>query len=133
MTTLFDTGIAPTPDVNDHYTKEYQRQVWGIAEAFEELRPGCKFELYNTTVTKWDHPEPPPTWDEVMDVYERQKAEYEALQYSRDRKEKYLEILGSVEDQLEMIWDAINSGETLSKEFSWWQKINNIKTEFPKN
>lgn len=38
------------------------------------LRPGAKWEISNTTFTKWEDPRPCPTWEEVLDTMEKIKA-----------------------------------------------------------
>jgi hypothetical protein len=38
------------------------------------LRPGAKWEISNTTFTRWEDPRPCPTWEEVKDTMEKIKA-----------------------------------------------------------
>jgi hypothetical protein len=44
-----------------------------VDTAIKLLRPKAKFELYNRIFTKWDHPEDPPSWDEIEDMMEKIK------------------------------------------------------------
>lgn len=46
----------------------------GVNTAVELLRPGAKWELSNTTFTRWDDPRPRPTWEEVKDTMDKIKA-----------------------------------------------------------
>jgi hypothetical protein len=41
--------------------------LYGIDVAIKKLRPYAKFEIYNTTITKWEDPtgSEPPTWEEI--------------------------------------------------------------------
>ena len=51
------------------------------------------------------------------------QAEYDALQYQRDRAKEY----PSIQEQLDMqYWDSVNGTTT------WQDKINEIKTKYPK-
>jgi hypothetical protein len=47
-------------------TKIYQ--LYGIDTAIELLRPGAKWEVSNSTITKWDDPRPQPSMKEIQDV-----------------------------------------------------------------
>ena len=38
------------------------------------LRPGAKWEISNTMITRWEDPRPCPTWEELMDTMEKIKA-----------------------------------------------------------
>jgi len=51
------------------------------------------------------------------------QAEYDALQYQRNRAKEY----PSIQEQLDMqYWDSVNGTNT------WQNKINEIKTKYPK-
>ena len=51
------------------------------------------------------------------------QAEYDALQYQRNRAKEY----PSIQEQLDMqYWDSVNGTNT------WQDKINEIKTKYPK-
>ena len=39
--------------------------------AMQLLRPNAKWEISNTTFTRWDDPRPCPSWDEVVYVMEK--------------------------------------------------------------
>lgn len=38
------------------------------------LRPGAKWEISNTMITRWEDPRPCPTWEELMDTMEKIKS-----------------------------------------------------------
>lgn len=48
--------------------------LYGINTAMHLLRPGAKWEISNTTFTRWEDPRPCPTWEEVRDTMEKIKA-----------------------------------------------------------
>lgn len=48
--------------------------LYGVNTAMDMLRPGAKWEISNTTFTRWDDPRPCPTWEEVVDTMEKIKA-----------------------------------------------------------
>ena len=52
-------------------TKIYQ--LYGIDTAMHLLRPGAKWEISNTTFTRWEDPRPCPTMDEVKETMEKIK------------------------------------------------------------
>ena len=53
-------------------TKIYR--FYGIDTAMHLLRPGAKWEISNTMITRWEDPRPCPTWEELMDTMEKIKA-----------------------------------------------------------
>ena len=53
-------------------TKIYR--LYGIDTAMHLLRPGAKWEISNTMITRWEDPRPCPTWEELMDTMEKIKA-----------------------------------------------------------
>ena len=50
------------------------RLLYGIDTAMHLLRPGAKWEISNTMITRWDDPRPCPTWQELQDTMEKIKA-----------------------------------------------------------
>ena len=50
------------------------RMLYGIDTAMHLLRPGAKWEISNTTFTRWEDPRPCPTMEEVMETMEKIKA-----------------------------------------------------------
>jgi len=49
-------------------------RLYGIDTAMHLLRPGAKWEISNTMITRWEDPRPCPTWEELMDTMEKIKA-----------------------------------------------------------
>jgi hypothetical protein len=52
-------------------TKIYQ--LYGIDTAMHLLRPGAKWEISNTTFTRWEDSRPCPTMEEVLETMEKIK------------------------------------------------------------
>lgn len=48
--------------------------MYGIDTAMHLLRPGAKWEISNTKITRWDDPRPCPTWEELVETMEKIKA-----------------------------------------------------------
>lgn len=64
--------------------------------------------------------------DEIV-VDEAKEAEMAALQYRNDR------TYPSIEDQLDMLWHAIDTNETLKTQFAdFYNTIKTVKDQFPK-
>lgn len=72
----------------------------------------------------WLDESPKPTNEELIEAYETYKAENE---YKEKREAEY----PSVNKQLEMLWDAIDSGTPL-KQSEFYTKIKEIKDKYPK-
>ena len=53
-------------------TKLYM--LYGIDTAMHLLRPGAKWEISNTIITRWEDPRPRPTWEEIQDTIEKIRA-----------------------------------------------------------
>lgn len=49
-------------------------QLYGIDTAMHLLRPGAKWEISNTMITRWEDPRPCPSWEELMETMEKIKA-----------------------------------------------------------
>lgn len=52
--------------------------MFGIDVAIKTLRPGAKFTLNNNEFIEWEHELPPPTWDEVMEQFNKDLEEYKS-------------------------------------------------------
>ena len=48
--------------------------ILGVETAMHLLRPGAKWEISNTTFTRWEDPRPCPTWEEVKETIDKIKA-----------------------------------------------------------
>lgn len=53
-------------------TKIYR--LYGVDTAMQMLRPGAKWEISNSVITRWDDPRPCPTWEEVRETMDKIKA-----------------------------------------------------------
>lgn len=53
--------------------------LFGVDTAMHLLRPGAKWEISNTTVTRWEDPRPCPTWEEIQDTMNKIKAFEESI------------------------------------------------------
>jgi hypothetical protein len=53
--------------------------LYGIDIAIQKLRPNATFSLYNKTFEDWWDPQdlPPPSWEEIMFVFEQDKQKAE--------------------------------------------------------
>ena len=96
-----------------------------ILQALSELRPNCNVEVrYNDdgsyTILNYEHSEPQPTEKELNDKVAELQADYDAIQYQRDRAVAY----PSIEDQLDKIY---HSGID-----EWKKDIKAVKDKFPK-
>lgn len=54
--------------------KEKTYRLVGIDTAMHLLRPGAKWEISNTIITRWEDPRPCPTWEEIQDTIEKIRA-----------------------------------------------------------
>lgn len=48
-------------------------RFYGVDSAMHLLRPGAKWEIENSKITRWEDPRPRPTWDEVLGTLEKIK------------------------------------------------------------
>lgn len=48
----------------------------GIEKTIQKLRPGAKFTLFATSIVDWEHELSPPTWEEVMEQFNKDLEEY---------------------------------------------------------
>lgn len=55
-------------------TKDKVYRLYGINTAMHMLRPEAKWEISNTSFTRWEDPRPCPTWQEVQETMEKIKA-----------------------------------------------------------
>ena len=71
-------------------TKIYQ--LYGIDTAMHLLRPGAKWEISNTTFTRWEDPRPCPTMEEVKETMEKIKAFEDSINtiWTEEQREQML-------------------------------------------
>ena len=107
--------------------------AYGVDTAIKALRPNAKFEMVagngEFEWPRWEDPNGrrPPTKDQIMKEFERQKAVAEYYQYAYDRCANYPDGF----EQLDMLWHAIDQGLDL-KDSDWYKKIKEVKEKFPK-
>ena len=82
-------------------TKIYR--MFGIDTAMHMLRPGAKWEITNSAITRWDDPRPCPTIEEVFATMDKIKAFEDSID-TIWLPEQIAEITG----QQQMIEKAIN-------------------------
>jgi hypothetical protein len=103
------------------------------ADALAALRPGSSFGIsindYSSLFWAESNTELPPTETELKEKLNELIAEWEIAEYRRHR---YLEY-ASVEEQLALLWDDMDSGRIAGKETSlWYSHIKEIKEKYPK-
>jgi len=77
----------------------------------------------NSKITWWKSNQPQPTEAEIETADTQWQAEYDSLQYQRDRAIAY----PSLQDQADMqYWDAVNGTTT------WQDAIAKVKADYPK-
>jgi hypothetical protein len=71
-------------------TKLYQ--LYGIDTAMHLLRPGAKWEISNTTFTRWEDPRPCPSMEEVLETMEKIKAFEDSINtvWTEEQREQML-------------------------------------------
>jgi len=105
----------------------------GVDTAIKALRPNAKFMMGSKNgkfvFTEWKDSDGlnPPTTEEIMTEFERQKRLADYYQYSYDRCKEYPDGF----EQFDMLWHAINNGVDL-KNSEWFQKIKEVKEKYPK-
>ena len=108
--------------------KGKQYPVPGVDTAINTLRPGSRWDLSNTTFTRFedDQGSEPPTWEEVQEEIKREVDIYNYYLYERSRETAY----PHVKDQLDMLYHDIKSGNLTNG--TWVAAIEAVKEEYPK-
>jgi hypothetical protein len=99
-------------------------------QALEQLRPNSKIsfngpESYETIHWK-DTENAIPSKDEVEALVAELKPAWD--QWEADRKAAY----PTVEEQLDLLWHTINSGQHLLPGCAWFERIKQVKNSTPK-
>lgn len=98
-----------------------------ITKALLSLRPNSAWTVDGNTydgITWLDTINPQPTEEEILTEASRLQAEYESLEYQRQRAKNYPPIV----EQLDMLyWDKVNGTN------NWQTAISTIKNQFPKS
>jgi hypothetical protein len=98
-------------------------KIIDIPAALQSLKPGAQWVLRGDVYSglEWlDAVEACPTEEEVQAERDRLQAEYNALQYQRNRSKEY----PSIEDQLDLLYHEGVDG--------WKAIIESIKLKYPK-
>jgi hypothetical protein len=82
-------------------TKIYQ--LYGIDTAMHLLRPGAKWEISNTTFTRWEDERECPTMEEVLETMEKIKAFEDSIKTVWTKKQ-----LEELRGQQKMYDQAVN-------------------------
>ena len=97
--------------------------IISIINSISSLRPSSQFTIRNGGVLEWlDTEQTEPTQEEIDAEIIRLQAEYDALEYARNRKEEYDAL-----NQFEMQYDDKLNGTT-----TWDDAIEAIKAKYPK-
>jgi len=108
--------------------KGIQYPVPGVDTAINNLRPGARWDLSNTTFVGWEDEEgrEPPTWDEIQAEIVREVKIYNYYLYERNREKDY----PSVKDQLDMLYHDLKAGNLNNG--TWMTAIETVKENNPK-
>jgi hypothetical protein len=116
----------------DHFLR-YPEYSDAIAVITKKLGGTCSFGIemnkYETLHWQAENPYPAPSEEEIKEVLETLITEYNADRYKIDRYTEY----ASVEEQLAILWDDMDTGSIPGKETSmWYAAIKEIKDKYPK-
>ena len=73
-------------------------RLTGIDSAIEMLRPGAKWEISNSTFTRWEDDRPCPSMDEVRDVQKKAREFEDSINtiWTKDQENQILEMQGKI-------------------------------------
>ena len=107
--------------------------LFDIADALGSLHPGANWFIdgdatdYNNLVWE-DESIPQPSEDAINLERQRLTDEWNAKEYQRNRETAYPKI----QDQLDMLWHAIDSNETLKTDFAdFYNALKAVKDQYP--
>jgi len=96
-----------------------------ISKAIKKINANAEFTYLEEDINtiQWLNGTTPISKADIEAKMIEVQAEYDANQYQRDRAKEY----PSIQEQLDMqYWDSVNGTNT------WQDKINEIKTKYPK-
>ena len=96
-----------------------------IEKAILKINPNAEVTIKNNDINsiEWNNGTTPIPKADIEAKMVEVQAEYDANQYQRDRATAY----PTIQEQLDMqYWDSVNGTNT------WQDKINEIKTKYPK-
>ena len=98
-----------------------------LFDAILSLSPNANFYVEDGEVT-WNSPDiEMPTQAEIDPEVKRLQAEYDALQYQRDREPDYPNLA----EQFDLLWHAIDA-DTLDKTSDFYTTLKAVKDAHPK-
>ena len=73
-------------------------RLTGIDSAMEMLRPGAKWEISNSTFTRWEDDRPCPSMEEVKDVQKKAREFEDSINtiWTKDQENHILEMQGKI-------------------------------------
>ena len=73
-------------------------RLTGIDSAMELLRPGAKWEISNSTFTRWEDDRPCPSMEEVKDVQKKAREFEDSINtiWTKDQENQILEMQGKI-------------------------------------
>ena len=73
-------------------------RLTGIDSAMEMLRPGAKWEISNSTFTRWEDDRPCPSMEEVKDVQRKAREFEDSINtiWTKDQENQILEMQGKI-------------------------------------
>jgi len=88
------------------------------------------FSTKNGKITKWLTDETQPSEEQIQAKLKELEAEYDALQYQRDRATSYPDLA----EQFDLLWHAIDGGKfnVKSKDTDFYKKLKAVKDANPK-
>ena len=73
-------------------------RLTGVDSAMEMLRPGAKWEICNSTITRWEDDRPCPSMDEVRDVQKKAREFEDSINtiWKREQEQEILKMQGII-------------------------------------
>tara|TARA_Y100000401_G_scaffold110743_1_gene108253 strand:+ start:99 stop:365 length:267 start_codon:yes stop_codon:yes gene_type:complete len=73
-------------------------RLTGIDSAMEMLRPGAKWEISNSTFTRWEDDRPCPSMEEVKEVQKKAREFEDSINtiWTKDQENQILEMQGKI-------------------------------------
>jgi acetyl-CoA carboxylase alpha subunit len=96
-----------------------------LLDAISSLRVGSQFTIRGDILEWLDTEQTEPTQEEIDAEIKRLQAEYDALQYQRDRQ------YPSIGDQLDTLFHDMTAGNG-TKDGEWYKAIEQVKADNPK-
>ena len=73
-------------------------RLTGIDSAMEMLRPGAKWEISNSTFTRWEDDRPCPSMEEVKDVQKKAREFEDSINtiWTKEQENQILKMQGNI-------------------------------------